>query len=187
MLLLPCCFLYLRGRFATWRCSCFPAFSGVSGGVRDSCFLGSRRGVDNQDVLADLEAIKEVELDKKLQARTREAREVDVELLNRLWRSLENFRYCAWRHAKFDTHKTIAVHYLSDHQVVIQTCGSSPPSIFQTVLEKELQLRMDQFTHPSEEVIEGMAYVSRSLFRLVCFLHLVNLLGSVSSTKASVT
>ena len=54
----------------------------------------------------------------------------------------------------------------TDHRVVIQTCCSSPPSIFQMVMGKELQLRMDLFTLPGEKMIE---LVDTKNHRIMCF------------------
>ena len=44
----------------------------------------------------------------------------------------------------FDTHRTVAGHCLADHHVVLQTCRSSPQSVF--LMGKELQLKQDNFS-----------------------------------------
>ena len=85
--------------------------------------------MDSQRFLADLEGVEEVELDKKLQAHTTEVGEVDVKLLDRLWHSRR----------------------MSDtvRGVMRSSTLTRPlqPTISLTVVGKELQLRIDHFTH----------------------------------------
>ena len=92
-------------------------------------FLGEGEEVDSQGFLADLEAVEVIEPDRSAQEQSAANIEVDVPVLNRI---------------------VIESHYQAARTLVLQTCGSCPSSILQTVMGKELQLRQDNFSAVSE-------------------------------------
>ena len=82
-------------------------------------------------------------------------------MLDWLGEQWATFGFCAWCDLKFSSHHAIEQHHLSAHAVTFQVSESSAPSVFQTVMEKKLQLRQRNFGPVSEESVDlrrGMQY-----------------------------
>ena len=66
---------------------------------------------------------------------------MSIPLLDNLNSQIIPYAHCAWCNSEFRVLKQLEDHYLSTHNVVIQVSCCSLPSIFQTVMGMELQLR----------------------------------------------
>ena len=64
-----------------------------------------------------------------------------VELLDLLNADRFPYAHCAWRVEHFKTMSLLENHYFTEHKVVMQPSRCSPPSVLQTIMEMELQLR----------------------------------------------
>ena len=64
--------------------------------VSTLAFFGSGQGVDNQDFLADLEAVGISDADTNIPERSVADIEVDIPMLDRTLNQDEMFGYCAW-------------------------------------------------------------------------------------------
>ena len=56
------------------------------------------------------------------------------------------YAHCAWCKEALKTRNMLEEHYYSIHHVVLQPSCCAPPSVFQTIMGKELQLRQRSFS-----------------------------------------
>ena len=82
------------------------------------------------------------------------------------------YAHCAWCVAQFRVLGQLEHHYLSNHNVVLQASCCSSPSVFQTVMWMELQLRQSNFGSYSTEYAqlrEDITYDTvREIIRAYC-------------------
>ena len=69
----------------------------------------------------------------------------DSPLLQKLKQGEAMYAYCAWCPAALPTRHKLEEHYFTAHHVVLQPSCCAPPSVFQTIMGKELQLRQGNF------------------------------------------
>ena len=110
-------------------------------------YLGVGEGVDSLDFHADLSALKEILPDdtKDHPSGSRPVPRSDSPLLQKLKQEVTAYAYCAWCPAALPTRHKLEEHYFSAHQVILQPSCCAPPSVFQTIMGKELQLRQENF------------------------------------------
>ena len=110
-------------------------------------YLGVGEGIDSLDFHADLSALKAIDPDET-QDRPLIGSPVprsDSPLLHKLKQGEATYAYCAWCKAALPTRHKLEEHYFTNHQVVLQPSCCAPPSVFQTIMGKELQLRQNNF------------------------------------------
>ena len=111
-------------------------------------FVGVGEGADNMDFLADLSALKVIEPEEVAKARPDSSKPVprsESELLQKLKQGEVPYAHCAWCEEALPTRSMLEQHYYSIHHVVLQPSCCAPPSVFQTIMGKELQLRQQNF------------------------------------------
>ena len=111
-------------------------------------YLGVGEGIDSLDFHADLSALKAI-LPDATPDRSSGSRPVprsDSPLLQKLKQGEAAYAYCAWCSAALPTRYKLEEHYFEIHHVVLQPSCCAPPSVFQTIMGKELQLRQRNFT-----------------------------------------
>ena len=62
------------------------------------------------------------------------------------------YRYCAWCDAGMSNPTTLWNHYESVHSVSMQVAPFTPPSVWQTLLGREMGARIEHFAAPSREL-----------------------------------
>ena len=110
-------------------------------------YLGVGEGIDSLDFHADLSALKAIDPDET-QDRPLIGSPVprsDSPLLQKLKQGETTYAYCAWCTAALPTRHKLEEHYYTAHEVVLQPSCCAPPSVFQTIMGKELQLRQNNF------------------------------------------
>ena len=124
--------------------------------------MGVGEGTDNLDFLADLSALKVIEPEEVSKARPDISKPVprsESELLQKLKQGEVPYAHCAWCEEALPTRSMLEQHYYTSHHVVLQPSCCAPPSVFQTIMRKELQLRQQNFGSFSTDHIflrEGM-------------------------------
>ena len=103
------------------------------------------------DFLADLSALKEVA--RARPDNTRPVPRSESVLLQKLKQGEVPYAHCAWCEEVLPTRSMLEQHYYSIHHVVFQPSCCAPPSVFQTIMGKELQLRQRNFNGFSSEVV----------------------------------
>ena len=101
-------------------------------------FVGVGEGIDNLDFLADLSALKVIEPDEVARARPPKDKPVpksESPLLQKLKQGEIPYAYCAWCAEALQTRSMLEE---PAHHVVLQTSCCAPPSVFQTIMGKEL-------------------------------------------------
>ena len=112
-------------------------------------FMGVGEGTDKRDFLADLSALKVTEPEEVTKARPDSSQPVprsDSELLQKLKQGEVPYAHCAWCEEALPTRNLLEQHYYNIHHVVLQPSCCAPPSVFQTIMGKELQLRQQNFS-----------------------------------------
>ena len=107
-------------------------------------YLGVGEGTDNMDFLADLSALKVINPEEVARARPDSAQPVPRSssvLLRQLKQGEAPYAHCAWCEEALPTRSMLEQHSFSIHHVVLQPSCCAPPSVFQTIMGKELQLR----------------------------------------------
>ena len=85
----------------------------------------------------------------------------DSSLLQKLKSKDLPYAHCAWCTETRKTRSTLEEHYYAIHHVVLQPSCCAPPSVFQTIMGKELRLRQKNFGSYSTDRIflrEGMKH-----------------------------
>ena len=111
-------------------------------------FVGVGEGTDNLDFLADLSALKVIDPDTVSQAIPPRDQPLPTStslLLDQLRHDSIPYAYCAWCEETPKTRGMLEEHYYEIHHVVLQPSCCAPPSVFQTIMGKELQLRQANF------------------------------------------
>ena len=111
--------------------------------------MGVGEGTDNMDFLADLSALKVINPEEVARARPDSAQPVPRSgsvLLRQLKQGEVPYAHCAWCEEALPTRSMLEQHYYSIHHVVLQPSCCAPPSVFQTIMGKELQLRQQNFS-----------------------------------------
>ena len=99
-------------------------------------YVGVGEGTDSLDFHADLSALKAIHPDEVARVQSKESQPVprsDSPLLH---------KRCE---ASLTTRSKLEEHYYSEHHVVLQPSCCAPPSVVQTIMGKELQLRQRNF------------------------------------------
>ena len=138
-------------------------------------FVGVGEGTDNLDFLADLSALKVIEPEEVSKARPDSSKPVprsESELLQKLKQGEVPYAHCAWCEEALPTRSMLEQHYYEIHHVVLQPSCCAPPSVFQTIMGKELQLRQRNFGSFSTDHIflrEGMKHEhAREILGAIC-------------------
>ena len=110
-------------------------------------FVGVGEGTDNLDFLADLSALKVIDPEV---ARARPPKDKPVprsesSLLQKLKSEALPYAHCAWCDETPKNRSMLEEHYYAIHHVVLQPSCCAPPSVFQTIMGKELRLRQGNF------------------------------------------
>ena len=110
-------------------------------------YLGIGEGIDSLDFHADLSALKAIDPDESQDRPSVDSPvpRSDSPLLQKLKQGETTYAYCAWCTAALPTRHKLEEHYFSAHEVVLQPSCCAPPSVFQTIMGKELQLRQNNF------------------------------------------
>ena len=110
-------------------------------------YLGVGEGIDSLDFHADLSALKAILPDEATECppSSRPVPRSDSPLLQKLKQGETTYAYCAWCSVALPTRHKLEEHYFSKHHVVLQPSCCAPPSVFQTIMGKELQLRQGNF------------------------------------------
>ena len=111
-------------------------------------FVGVGEGTDNLDFLADLSVLKVIDPDEVNQAIPPGDQPVpksNSHLLAMLKYGDLPYAHCAWCTETPKTRSMLEEHYYEIHHVVMQPSCCAPPSVFQTIMGKELQLRQGNF------------------------------------------
>ena len=104
-------------------------------------------GIDSLDFHADLNALKVI-LPDESHERPLSSQPVprsDSPLLQQLKQGETTYAHCAWCATTLPTRYKLEEHYYLAHHVVLQPSCCAPPSVFQTIMGKELQLRHKNF------------------------------------------
>ena len=109
------------------------------------CRVGE--GTDSLDFHADLSALKAILPDERPDHSlgSRPVPRNNSPLLNKLKQGEVTYAYCAWCPAALPTRNKLEEHYFNIHHVVLQPSCCAPPSVLQTIMGKELQLRQGNF------------------------------------------
>ena len=119
-------------------------------------YVGVGEGTDNMDFLADLSALKVINPEEVARARPDSSKPVPRSssvLLKQLKQGEVPYAHCAWCEEALPTGSMLEQHYYSIHRVVLQPSCCAPPSVFQTIMGKELQLRQRNFSGFSSQHI----------------------------------
>ena len=110
-------------------------------------FVGVGEGTDSLDFHADLSALKAILPDETPDrpSNNRPVPRSNSPLLQKLKQGEATYAYCAWCPAALPTRNKLEEHYFDAHHVVLQPSCCAPPSVFQTIMGKELQLRQGNF------------------------------------------
>ena len=111
-------------------------------------YLGVGEGTDSLDFHADLSALKAIHPDEVARARPSGSQPVprsDSPLLQKLKQGEVPYAYCAWCPVSLPTRSKLEEHYYMIHHVVLHPSCCAPPSVFQTIMGKKLQLRQGNF------------------------------------------
>ena len=111
-------------------------------------FMGVGEGTDNMDFLADLSALKVIKPEEVSRAKPDSSEPVprsNSQLLQKLKQGEVPYAHCAWCKEALKTRSMLEEHYYVIHHVVLQPSCCAPPSAFQTIMGKELQLRQQNF------------------------------------------
>ena len=111
-------------------------------------YVGVGEGTDSLDFHADLSALKAILPDEMTHGRPSSSQPVpssDSPLLQKLKQGEVPYAYFAWCSASLPTRSKLEEHYFSVRHVVLQPSCCAPPSVFQTIMGKELQLRQGNF------------------------------------------
>ena len=111
-------------------------------------FVGVGEGTDNLDFLADLSALKVIDPDEVNQAIPPGEQPVpksNSRLLEMLKHEDLPYAHCAWCPETPKTRSMLEEHYYEIHNIVLQPSCCAPPSVFQTIMGKELRLRQGNF------------------------------------------
>ena len=111
-------------------------------------FVGVGEGTDNMDFLADLSALKVIDPEEVTRARPSGSDPVprsESPLLQKLKQGEVPYAHCAWCKEVLKTRSMLEAHCYSIHHVVLQPSCCAPPSVFQTIMGKELRLRQQNF------------------------------------------
>ena len=111
-------------------------------------FVGVGEGTDNLDFLADLSALKVIDPEEVARARPPKDKPVprsESSLLQKLKSETLPYAHCAWCDETPKTRSMLEEHYYAIHHVVLQPSCCAPPSVFQTIMGKELRLRQGNF------------------------------------------
>ena len=112
-------------------------------------FVGAGEGTNNLDFMADLSALEVINPDAVEEDETRQDTgpipESPSELLSLLTRETIPYAHCAWCTEQCRTMSQLESHYFACHPGVLQPSCCSPPSVFQTIMGMELQLRQANF------------------------------------------
>ena len=111
---------------------------------------------DNMDFFADLSALKVIEPEEVTRARPDNSKPVprsESVLLQKLKQGEVPYAHCAWCEEALQTRSMLEQHYFSIHHVVLQPSCCAPPSVFQTIMGKELQLRQRNFSGFSSQQV----------------------------------
>ena len=112
-------------------------------------YVGVGEGTDNMDFLADLSALKVINPEEVSRAKPDAISPVPRSgsvLLRKLKQGEVPYAHCAWCEEALPTRSMLEQHYYSIHHVVLQPSCCAPPSVFQTIMGKELQLRQQNFS-----------------------------------------
>ena len=110
-------------------------------------FVGVGEGTDSLDFHADLSALKAI-LPDEMPERPSNSQPVprsNSPLLQKLKQGEATYAYCAWCPAALPTRNKLEEHYFTAHHAVPQPSCCAPPSVFQTIMGKELQLGQGNF------------------------------------------
>ena len=110
-------------------------------------YVGVGEGIDSLDFHADLSALKVI-LPDETHERPLSSQPVprsDSPLLQQLKQGETTYAHCAWCATALPTRYKLEEHYYLAHHVVLQPSCCAPPSVFQTIMGKELQLRQKNF------------------------------------------
>ena len=111
-------------------------------------FVGVGEGADNMDFLADLSALKVIDPEEVTRARPSASGPVptiESPLLQKLKQGEVPYAHCTWCKEALKTRSMLEEHYYDIHHVVLQPSCCAPPSVFQTIMGKELRLRQENF------------------------------------------
>ena len=112
-------------------------------------FVGVGEGTStNMDFLADLSALKVIDPEEVTRARPIDNGPVprsESPLLQKLKQGDVPYAHCAWCKEALKTRSMLEEHYYTIHHVVLQPSCCVPPSVFQTIMGKELRLRQENF------------------------------------------
>ena len=111
-------------------------------------FVGAGEGTDNLDFLADLSALKVINPDaihREAAPSVAPVPESPSPLLTQLTKESIPYAHCAWCTETPKTRSMLEEHYHEIHHVVLQPSCCAPPSVFQTIMGMELQLRQANF------------------------------------------
>ena len=110
-------------------------------------FVGVGEGTDSLDFHADLSALKAILPDETPDRlpNNRPVPRSNSPLLHKLKQGEVTYAYCAWCPAALPTRNKLEEHYFNAHHVVLQPSCCAPPSVFQTIMGQELQLRQGNF------------------------------------------
>ena len=95
-------------------------------------------------ILADLSALKVIDPDEVTCARPPEDRPVPKSEQKLKYGDLP-YAHCAWCKETPKNRSMLEEHYYTIHHVVLQPSCCAPPSVFQTIMGKELRLRQGNF------------------------------------------
>ena len=107
--------------------------------------LGAGEGTNNQDFLADLRTLEVVGPGFKPASYPRDQDQLEPNAQASQRAMGEFWAIVLGCDQEFSSHHQIEQRYYTHHQVALQVSGSSPPSVVQTVMWMELQLRQGNF------------------------------------------
>ena len=110
-------------------------------------YVGVGEGIDSLDFHADLSALKVILPDESHEhpLSSQPVPRSDSPLLHKLKQGETTYAHCAWCTIALPTRYKLEEHYYLAHHVVLQPSCCAPPSVFQTIMGKELQLRQKNF------------------------------------------
>ena len=110
-------------------------------------YLGVGEGIDSLDFHADLSALKAIQPDETNEgpSSSQPVPRSSSPLLQKLKQGETMYAYCAWCSEALPTRQRLEDHYYAIHHVILQPSCCAPPSVFQTIMGKELQLRQKNF------------------------------------------
>ena len=126
-------------------------------------FVGVGEGTDSLDFHADLSALKAI-LPDEMPERPSNSRPVprsNSPLLQKLKQGEATYAYCAWCPAALPTRNKLEEHYFTAHHVLQPSC-CAPPSVFQTIMGKELQMDPEE----AREILGAMCSMTEDKIRV---------------------